>query len=112
MSLFSGWTSVWTVPAGSLSKASLVGAKTVKGPGPDRVSTRPAALTAATRVVWSFELTAFWTMVLVGYMAAPPTMGSLGAAATPGPPARPAPSTMAATAIKSRDLVLDIFGIL
>ncbi len=62
---------------GSLAKASLVGAKTVNGPGELRVSTRPAALTAATRVVWMGELTAFSTMVLVGYMAAPPTMGSL-----------------------------------
>ena len=37
------------MPAGSLAKASLVGAKTVNGPGPLRVSTRPAALTAATK---------------------------------------------------------------
>ena len=33
------------------AKASSVGAKTVKGPSPSRVSTRPAAWTAATRVV-------------------------------------------------------------
>ena len=66
MALFSGFTSVSTVPAGSLAKASLVGAKTVKGPGELSVSTRPAALTAATRVVWIGELTAFSTMVLVG----------------------------------------------
>ncbi len=33
-----------------LAKASLVGAKTVKGPLPDRVSARPAADTAANRV--------------------------------------------------------------
>src|SRR3954464_7828993 len=79
-------TSVSTVPAGSLPKAALVGAKTVNGPAPERVSTRPAALTAATRVVWSFEFTAFWTIVLVEYMAAPPTIG-LGAATAP--PARP-----------------------
>ena len=39
------------LPAGSLAKASLVGAKTVKGPGPDSVSTSPAAFTAATNVV-------------------------------------------------------------
>src|SRR5438309_12045346 len=75
MSLFSGMTSVSTVPAGSLPKAALVGANTVKGPAPESVSTRPAALTAATSVVWSFELTAFWTIVLVGYIAAPPTIG-------------------------------------
>ena len=40
------------------------------------MSTRPAALTAATSVVWMGELTAFSTMVLEGYIAAPPTMGS------------------------------------
>ena len=44
-------TLVAAVKAGSLAKAALVGAKTVNGPGPDSVSTRPAALTAATRVV-------------------------------------------------------------
>jgi hypothetical protein len=57
-----------------LAKASLVGANTVNGPLLLRVSTSPAALTAATRVVWSFELTAFSTMVFVGYIAAPPTI--------------------------------------
>jgi hypothetical protein len=36
-----------TVPAGSLAKAASEGAKTVNGPLPLRVSTRPAALTAA-----------------------------------------------------------------
>ena len=34
----------------TFSNAVLVGAKTVKGPGPARVSTNPAALTAARRV--------------------------------------------------------------
>ena len=43
--------------------------------------TNPAAFTAATRVVWSLELTAFSTMFLVGYMAAPPTIGSEAATA-------------------------------
>src|SRR5277367_6448112 len=68
--------SISTVPAGSFAKASSVGAKTVKGPGLLRVSTRPAALTAATRVLWIGELAAFSTMVLVGYIVAPPTVGS------------------------------------
>jgi hypothetical protein len=63
-----------TVPGGNFAKAALVGAKTVKGPGPCRVSTRPAALTAATSVVWSLELTAFWIMFLEGYMGEPPTV--------------------------------------
>src|ERR1700755_2608782 len=40
LALFSGLSSVSTVPFGSLSKASLVGAKTVKGPAPLSVSTR------------------------------------------------------------------------
>ncbi len=51
VALFSGLTSVSTVPAGSAANASLVGAKTVNGPGLLSVSTRPAALTAATSVV-------------------------------------------------------------
>ena len=66
VSLFSGLTSVSTVPAGRRANAALVGAKTVNGPLPDSVSTRPAALTAATSVVWSFELTALATIVLFG----------------------------------------------
>ena len=66
MSLLSGFRSVSTVPAGSASKAALTGAKTVNGPGPESVSTSPAAWTAATSVVWSFELTAFSTMFFVG----------------------------------------------
>src|SRR3569623_350415 len=69
-----------TVPAGSLANASLVGANTVHGPGPDSVSTKPAALTAATSGGGSFELTAFWTMFLVEYIAAPPTIGFFTAA--------------------------------
>ena len=48
-----------TVPVGSFANGALVGANTVKGPGPCSVSTRPAAFTAATSVVWSFEFTAF-----------------------------------------------------
>ena len=62
------------MPFGSLAKAALVGANTVNGPGPYSVSTRPAAFTAATSVVWSFELTAFSTMFLLEYIGAPPTV--------------------------------------
>src|SRR6478672_7084341 len=65
---------VSTVPAGSLPKAALVGANTVNGSLPSRVVTRPAAFTAATSVVWSLELTAFWMMFFEGNIAAPPTM--------------------------------------
>ena len=39
------------VPAGSLAKASSVGANTVNGPGPLSASTNPAAFTAATKVL-------------------------------------------------------------
>ena len=39
------------VSGGILANAALVGAKTVNGPGPDRVSTRPAASTAVSNVV-------------------------------------------------------------
>jgi hypothetical protein len=66
---------VSTVPFGSLSKAAFVGAKTVKGPAPFNVSTRPAALTAATSVVWSFELTALSMMSFVFNIGEPPTIG-------------------------------------
>ena len=38
------------------------------------MSTRPAAFTAATSVVWSFEFTAFWMMFFDGYIGAPPTL--------------------------------------
>ena len=40
-----------------------------------RVSTRPAAFTAATRVVWSLEWTALSMMSLLAYIGAPPTIG-------------------------------------
>ena len=55
-------SSVSTVPAGSLAKASSVGAKTVNGPSPLRVSTRPAASRAAASVVKSPAATAVSTM--------------------------------------------------
>src|SRR5476651_1842263 len=74
VALFSGFTRLATVPAGNLPKAASVGANTVNGPLLCRVSTRPAALTAATSVVWSLEFTAFSTIFLEGYMAAPPTV--------------------------------------
>src|SRR6516164_3350547 len=48
--------------------------QTVKGPGPCSVSTRFAAFTAATSVVWSFEFIAFWMMFFEGYIGAPPTV--------------------------------------
>src|SRR5690606_8944109 len=67
----------------SASNAALVGAKTVKGPSPCSVSTRSAALTAATSVVWSAEFIAFSTMFLSAYMAAPPTIGLSCAKARP-----------------------------
>jgi hypothetical protein len=72
--LVSAFSRVSTVPLGSMAKAALVGANTVNGPSPCRVGTRPAAFTAATRVVWSFEATALSTMVFDGYIAAPPTI--------------------------------------
>ena len=62
------------MPAGRAVKAALTGANTVNGPLPFSVSTRPAALTAATRVVWSLELTALSMMSLLEYIGAPPTI--------------------------------------
>src|SRR6185437_10057776 len=82
VALFSGLSRLSTVPAGSAANASLVGANTVNGPGPSSVSTRPAAFTAATSVVWSLECTAFSTMFFDGYMAAPPTITVFSLAAT------------------------------
>jgi hypothetical protein len=38
-----------TVPSGSLENAASVGANKVKGPVPFKISTKPAALTAATK---------------------------------------------------------------
>src|SRR3954465_8890205 len=81
MPLFSGFSRVSTVPAGSIEKALLVGANTVNGPGLLSVSTSTAAFTAATSVVWSREFTALSMMSLAGYMGAPPTILLAGAAA-------------------------------
>ena len=53
-----------------MAKASLVGAKTVKGPAPARVSTRPAAVTAATNVLNLSSPTAISTMFLEALGAA------------------------------------------
>src|SRR5829696_1122396 len=44
-------SSASTVPSGSAAKASSVGAKTVYGPAPLSVSTRPAAVAAASNVL-------------------------------------------------------------
>ena len=49
-STFSGSKRLAKVSAGSLANASLFGAKTVNGPSPFNVSTKPAACTAVTRV--------------------------------------------------------------
>ena len=60
--LFSGFSRSFTVPAGSLAKASSVGAKTVNGPLPFSVSTRSVAWTAATNVLKDPVLTAVSTI--------------------------------------------------
>src|SRR5258708_8553137 len=80
MVLFAGFSSVSTVPAGSFSKASLVGANTVNGPFDFSVATNPAALTAATRVVWSCEFIALSTMSFALSMGEPPTIGFMSVA--------------------------------
>src|SRR5262249_54349529 len=95
--LFSGLSSVATVPSGNLPNASLVGANTVNGPGLSRVCTRPAAFTAATSVVWSLELTAFCTMFLEGYIGAPPTIVVISPAADGTGPASVAMTVKVAT---------------
>ncbi len=54
-SLFSGSNSWFNTPGGSAAKASSVGAKTVYGPSPAKVSSKPAAWIALTSV-WNFSL--------------------------------------------------------
>jgi hypothetical protein len=54
--------SVSSVPGGRAANASSVGAKTVKGPSPRSVSSRPAAWTAVTSVVKSPAAMAVSTM--------------------------------------------------
>src|SRR5438067_6122666 len=75
-----GSSSLSTVPAGSAANALFVGAKTVNGPFPLSAPTSPAALTAATSVVWSAELTALSMMSLLGYIACMPTITVLSEA--------------------------------
>src|SRR5271165_2272898 len=62
MARCSGFNRASSVPGYSCAKASSAGANTVKGPGPFRVSTSPAALTAATSVVKFPAATAVSTM--------------------------------------------------
>jgi hypothetical protein len=52
-----------TVPEGNFSNAALVGANTVKGPALLKASTKPPALTAVTKVVWSLLPTATCTIL-------------------------------------------------
>src|SRR4051812_17707619 len=69
-----------SVPAGRAANAASVGANTVKGPLPWSVSTRPAALTAVSRVLNEPASVAVSTMSLA--MAAADAEGiALGAAA-------------------------------
>lgn len=49
--LFPGFNKLAAVPSGNLSNAAFVSSKTVKGPLLLSVATKPAVLTAATRVV-------------------------------------------------------------
>ena len=63
MSFASGSNRLSTVPFGNLSKAALVGANTVNGPSLLSVSTKPAALTAATNVLKSLFPAATPTIV-------------------------------------------------
>jgi hypothetical protein len=83
----SGFRRSSTVPSGSLAKASSVGAKTVNGPSDFRVSTRPAAPSAAARVpnepaptavstisIISMEMEAIWHRMTTRGDGATPTM--------------------------------------
>src|SRR5688500_18744397 len=63
--LFSGFSSVSSVPAGSLANAASVGANTVNGPGPLSVATRSAASSAVASVLNEPASTAVSTMSFV-----------------------------------------------
>ena len=54
------------VPSGNASKAASVGANTVNGPSAERASTKPAAITAVSKVLWSSDPTIISTTVVVG----------------------------------------------
>ena len=69
LALFSGLSRLSSVPAGSLANASSVGANTVNGPLPFSVSTRPAACSAAARVLNDPAATAVSTMSAVAASA-------------------------------------------
>ena len=75
------------------AKASFVGAKMVNGPGPLRVSTRPAWVTAVTRVDSTGLLPA---AVAAGSSAMPPKLPSPSAGTAPqaGPNGVPAMSPL------------------
>jgi hypothetical protein len=62
-------SSAVTVPSGSFANAASVGAKTVNGPGPDSVSTRPAAFTAVTSVLKLPASAATCTMFFIGFLS-------------------------------------------
>lgn len=59
--LFSSFKRSSSVPSGNSSKAAFVGANTVNGPALERSSTYSTCFNAATKVVWSGELTATLT---------------------------------------------------
>src|SRR3954447_10081344 len=81
LALFSGFSRLSSVPAGRAAKAASVGAKTVNGPGPLSVSTRPAAWTALTNVPNWPAATAVSTTSLVAAWAEPAVMPAARAAA-------------------------------
>src|ERR1700687_943755 len=100
-SLFSGFNRSSVVPAGNFANASSVGAKTVKGPLPFRVSTRPAACSAAVKVLNEPAATAVSTMSLVG--------GALARANAPSDNDKVTPIT--AVMNVALTLFLELFGI-
>ena len=66
-SLFSGNKSVSRARGGSFSKASLVGAKNVKAPGPERAIARSAALIALVKDV-RFGFLLIQSMIVLGIL--------------------------------------------
>ena len=80
--MFSGLSSVSTVPAGSFANAALVGAKTVNGPGTLQRVDQARGLHGGDERGVIRRVHGVLDDVLVGNISLPPTMGFLAAEAT------------------------------
>merc|ERR1712039_968926 len=100
-SLFSGFNKLSKVPSGRAPNASLVGAKTVNGPGELSVSTKSPATTAATKVERSSTDCASSTMLGLASLSAGGRRTPSMMCATPFEARLSAPTTLAVLAYTS-----------